>query len=218
LIAINNPTKMLSRKTWAIVAIAAFAVGFNTAFAQEHGDGQEPEFERFRYDREQFIGVPVVIYGQERLFVLDTGSTETFVEKSHQNKLGTLISRGSVDTATTTIMTSIFKAPDVKIGWRNPRSIVGLNTVRTADLHSITEVYGVDVAGVIGMDVLNRHVIRLNPDDGYCELMNVHHSQPAQHVERLVFEKTKPKSPCVRMRISDRGFIRCWLIRGVIQA
>jgi hypothetical protein len=103
-----------------------------------------------------YLLVPVKIRGKDRLFLMDTGSTVTVVDRSlplgFPRGVATLIA---------------YDPPDASIGGVP----LGVDVVVGMDLNRIREVSGHRIEGVLGMDFLGRHVVHIDFDRGELLLL-----------------------------------------------
>ena len=109
--------------------------------------------------------IPVKIAGKDRLFVVDTGCTNTVVDSSLP--LGNPL--GEVD-ATTSAGEDVFRIygpPDASIGGVPLR----LGAVAGFDMKRYREVSGHPIEGWLGMDFLGRHIVHVNFDRGELLLL-----------------------------------------------
>jgi hypothetical protein len=106
---------------------------------------------------EDGVLVPVHVNGSEKLFVLDTGASFTFYDTSID--LGKVQKRMDVSTAAGPKEINFYTAPDARMGEaRLPRS----ELVASANLSVVREVAGAPIYGILGMDFLKHHIIRLD--------------------------------------------------------
>lgn len=105
--------------------------------------------------------LPVTVAGKERLFLLDTGCSHTVFDKTVD--LGRPRETVLVNTPNGPAQVSVFDPPEGKVGKLPLR---GLGPVGREDLSPLREATGYEIAGVLGMDFLGRHVVRIDFDKG----------------------------------------------------
>lgn len=107
--------------------------------------------------------VPVELKGKTYPFALDTGCSGSVYDAPLAPLLGEPISVQEVRTADGVIRVPLYRSPDARLGGLSLRTD---SPVITADLRRLREALGEDVYGCVGMDVLARHVFRVDPDRG----------------------------------------------------
>jgi hypothetical protein len=107
------------------------------------------------------ILLPVKIAGRERMFVLDTGASHTGVDRSLLN--GDITSMERIGTADREIDVLRFPAPEATVG---SLGFNGIDKVVGIDLMPLREASGLPIEGILGMDFLSRHVVRVDFDKG----------------------------------------------------
>jgi hypothetical protein len=109
------------------------------------------------------ILLPVRLKGKTYHFAMDTGASVTAYDRSLKPLLGQPISTARGETNSKLIDVQLFAPPDAKIG---DLPVRGPLPVTVLDLRALREASGLDVYGVIGMDFLQRYVIRIDFDRG----------------------------------------------------
>jgi outer membrane lipoprotein-sorting protein/predicted aspartyl protease len=107
------------------------------------------------------ILIPVHIQGKEYSFVLDTGASNTILDTSLRDLLGKPKSMQRVQTAGNPMVMQIFESPLIQIG---PFNIPKGSDVSCIDLSMASMVDGRNISGILGMDFLKNHVIRIDFD------------------------------------------------------
>jgi hypothetical protein len=105
--------------------------------------------------------LPVKLNGQEYRFDMDTGSMLTCYDSSLIPLLGELSRWKFVIDPGRSVALRGFGAPDLRIGTTNVRF---LREVMAFDMEPFREVSGDEYFGIVGMDFLQRHVVRIDPD------------------------------------------------------
>jgi hypothetical protein len=106
--------------------------------------------------------LPVTISGREHLFLLDTYCACTVFDASLP--LGDPQQQRDFITGSDRVSLPLFNVPAVSLGGFNLQTC--LSTVAAVDLSKIREVSGYEIFGLIGMDFLNEHVLRIDFDKG----------------------------------------------------
>ncbi len=106
---------------------------------------------------------PIRIDEATHLFLLDTGAEITVFDRSFQNELKSL--PGYIELATTGQPQNLprFQTPQAFIG---PLKLANLDYVVCMDLSDLRCITGDDIKGILGMDFLQHHVVRLDFDRG----------------------------------------------------
>jgi hypothetical protein len=105
--------------------------------------------------------VPVTVAGKERLFLVDTGCSESVFDISID--LGRPRERVAVNTPTGPAEVQLYNAPRGTLG-RLP--LKGLGLVGREDLIKLRVAGGYRIEGILGMDFLGRHVLHVDFDKG----------------------------------------------------
>ena len=116
------------------------------------------------------IVVPVEAFGEKYQFVLDTGCNLSIFDISFRERLGEAVKRQDSLTPTGVRSFEFFAAPELKIGHRSPEAFRSRDNVACADLSQAREAGRGDEMGIIGMDFLKSHVVRINFDKGIAQI------------------------------------------------
>jgi hypothetical protein len=136
--------------------------------------------------------LPVTLRGKEYLFLLDTGSAVTTYDVSLP--LGQPRRRVRAETPNGDTVVELFEAPQALLGKLDFR--VGPQ-VMGADLSKLRQVTGYEMSGVIGMDFLSQHVVRIDFDSGRVVFLRSAGANPG-HPIPLSLQK---EGPCVDVRL-----------------
>ncbi len=136
--------------------------------------------------------LPVRVGGAEHQFVVDTGSVLTVYDKSLlPGRPGHVT---SVETTTGVKDIDLYDAPDARIGGLSLR---GGPHVLGSDLTMLRYVSGHDIRGVIGMDFLDRHVVRIDFEAGILSVLDSPGREPGAPF-RIWRQK---EGPCVDVAV-----------------
>jgi hypothetical protein len=102
-------------------------------------------------------------------FILDTGCTGTILDVSFRPQLGEPRGRGRVSGLGNPMTAQFFAAPHGSTG---PFNLADCSQVACADLKGFAQVMGREVSGVLGMDVLKKHILRIDFDEGRIALLD----------------------------------------------
>lgn len=131
------------------------------------------------------ILVPVRISGSDFFFLLTTGATNTVYDVSLRSRLGPVVARG-------TINGHQVKADIVS---SSGASIAGLplpDRGFLSDLRIDREVFGYDVRGLVGMDFLCKHILKLDFDAGKFQLVDACDEEAGTEVPLVIFADGLP--------------------------
>jgi hypothetical protein len=150
--------------------------------------------ERFQVNKAgDILLVPVRVGDQERLFMVDTGSSVTVFDDSLLS--GQPQRSGTVETSDGKAGVRPFTPPPASVGrlpFRDIQSVVG------TDLRWVRECSGHPVYGILGMDFLGRYVIRINFDRGELFIL----SEASQNSgERISMSRGMDGIPRVRAQV-----------------
>ena len=121
------------------------------------------------------ILLPVTFKDKEYLFLLDTGSSHTVFDTSFRHELGEVKSVQKGLTSGSPILAEFFNAPEAFLG---PLNIKECGKTACVDLKMFNLVLGKKVSGIIGMNFLNKYVVRIDFDKGtlsFLQPMEEHH-------------------------------------------
>lgn len=134
--------------------------------------------------------LPVVVQKKKYLFVLDTGSCNSCFDKSLCSLLDgpirTIKMRDSNRDQEATV--SVFRSPAATIG---KLDMPTGSQVFCFDLRKLSEVNGQEIHGIIGMDFLRKHIIKINLDCGEVSFLRSVGNNPGQRVP-IVFQSNNP--------------------------
>lgn len=114
------------------------------------------------------ILLPVTLKEQDYQFVLDTGSEVTGFDIKLRDHLGGIVQAAKLQTPNGVVRTEIHRAPKATIGK------IKLQTsghVICTDLSGGRHASGKEIYGVVGMDFLQHHVIRIDFDRGKLQFL-----------------------------------------------
>ncbi len=118
----------------------------------------------FPFPRGQFpLFVPVRFGPRTYDFVLDTGCTRTIFDLSFRPLLGAAKSMREVSTAANPVVIQVFVAPRAFVG---PFNIADCKEVACANLKGFAAMLGREVHGILGMDILRKHIVQVDFDEG----------------------------------------------------
>ncbi|HEY1380114.1 MAG TPA: aspartyl protease family protein [Gemmataceae bacterium] len=121
-----------------------------------------PVLERFQIAKGgDLILVPVKLGSRKRMFVLDTGASNTVVDR--QLLAGDAASVGRVLTAGGPSYVEIFPVPDATVG---SLGFKGVDKVLGMNMAPLREASGLPIEGALGMDFLSHFVVRVDFDKG----------------------------------------------------
>jgi hypothetical protein len=119
--------------------------------------------------------LPVQVGGNQHLFLLDTGTTNTVYDWTLRALLGDPINNTAVKTARGFVQLSFFRAPEASVGKMSLRTS---QPVLCVDLTALREVTGHRIMGVIGLDFLRQHRIRIDFDAGKLAFLDALEAGP----------------------------------------
>ena len=119
--------------------------------------------------------LPVQFRGKEYLFALDTGAMNSIYDSTFRAQLGDPVRSAWVETARGSIQMPRFPAPEASVGKMSFRTN---EPVLCTDLKACREESGHRIMGVIGLDFLRQHRIRINFDAGKLEFLDAVESAP----------------------------------------
>jgi hypothetical protein len=166
----------------------------------------EAVIERFPIAKgEALLALPVELKRKKFLFALDTGAASCVYDSSLIPLLGEPIQTRTVATSDGTARTQLFQPPDAKLGGLNLRAG---RPVVAADLCRMREGTGQDVYGLIGMDFLAKHVVRIDPDLGEVVFLKSAGVEPRRRLPMTI----ENNLPYAQVKISGMDEPRPFLI------
>jgi len=112
---------------------------------------------------EDHIILPVNYKGKEYSFVLYTGASFTLFDASLKNELGDVKKTETVTTPGDTITVEVFDVPEAFLGPFNLRCCGQIGCV---DIRKLDAFKNKEVSGIIGMDLLSKHIVQIDFDSG----------------------------------------------------
>lgn len=114
------------------------------------------------------ILLPVRFGTEEYLFELDTGSSHTLFDISLKDKLGEPIKIVKGKTPGGLMEFSLFDAPEAFLG---PLNLKDCRTVTVANLDLLSFALGERIYGIIGINFLKHHIVRIDFDEGVVSFL-----------------------------------------------
>lgn len=145
----------------------------------------------------ELLLLPVTLKGKKHLFLVDTGTTLNVYDTSLP--LGELKAEGTAEGADGPVTYSLFDPPDATVGYL---SLSSLQPVCGTDLKQVREASGQDIYGILGMDFLRRHVVRIDFDAGKFAFLKQAGNDPGVAVP-LTFSPTQ--APLISAEVAGWG-------------
>jgi hypothetical protein len=146
--------------------------------SKRESDGAGHLLARFSVFRDgDTLLVPVRVQEKEYAFILDTGASYSGFDISLLSGDPIEVASGEVGSGTASL--KFYKAPKAAIGtlpFPGSDKVVGLDFAKSR------QVSGHPIRGVIGMDFLRRHVVKIDFDNGELELLKAASEQGANRV------------------------------------
>ncbi len=176
----------------SVATLLALTVTLGTFCAQAHA------VDRFKvFGDGDFLLVPVEINSKTYSFVVDTGCSTTTFDESLLHVAPKQIDQFA--TPSGAIPAGLFDVPTSQDGKYKLNE--ELQHVAGFDLSAIRRASGLNVNGLIGMDFLRKHVVRINFDEGVLELDPDIRERGAATAIDLTFNERG--WPCVRGSLKD---------------
>jgi Aspartyl protease/PDZ domain len=156
---------MLGRRLLAVILITLSVLTISKAGDSSRSSSAPTDvLERFRSPGDlPFLLVPVSLKGKTYTFCLDTGATVTVFDSSLSSLLGKELPPVEIDTSGGPTTIQCYQYPEARMGRIH---LEALSPVLSKDLRRFREKSGLEVFGVIGMDLLKDYVIRVDRDNG----------------------------------------------------
>ncbi|MBN1360749.1 MAG: PDZ domain-containing protein [Sedimentisphaerales bacterium] len=157
----------------------------------------------FSFDpNEGLIFVPVQFGPGAHDFIVDTGCSHTIFDLSFRPQLGAPGPMTGMSTLRGRAAVQVFVAPRAFVG---PFNIADCNEVRCANLSRFTLSIGRDVPGVLGMDMLKSHVVRVDFDRGRMAFFDDVQQDRREWGEEFPLTYNDNGIPLVRLAVGDLG-------------
>jgi hypothetical protein len=130
--------------------------------------------------------LPVRLGGKQHLFLFDTGATNTVYDWTFRDLLGDPIDNAAVKTARGLVQLPCFRAPEASVGNMPLRTS---QPVLCADLNALREVTGHRVMGILGLDFLRQHRIRIDFDAGKLAFLDALEADPGTPISLTPVEQ-----------------------------
>ncbi len=129
--------------------------------------------------------------------MLDTGTTYTIFDKSLKSALGDPIDRATAAAGNGVVRMMLYRMPKASVG---TTPLETDSPVSVLDLTSVREGTGLQVEGVLGMDFLRRHVLRIDFDAARVSFLR---SADTDAGESLDLTYNDADCPCVEGKLPD---------------
>ncbi len=127
--------------------------------------------------------LPVQFEGKRYQFMLDTGSTYTIYDSTFRARLGDPLDEVPTVTPNGTIRLPLFDAPEASVGKMSLRT---RQPVMCTDLKLVREVSGHPIMGVVGLDFLRQHRLRIDFDAGKVAFLDSLEAEPGISIPLMV--------------------------------
>jgi hypothetical protein len=159
----------------------------------------------------RLLEVPVRIGAQACLFVVDTGCSQTCFGTELKGFLGPSLGKQIIRTHGGTLEVERHRCP--------PATWLGLDLqlhaqVMTTDLTQIRQASGRRVDGILGMDVLQHYVIRLDFDAGRLQIFPPIANCPQVWGERIPLKAGSWLTPAISLALGDSIIEGCHVDTG----
>jgi hypothetical protein len=140
-------------------------------------------------------------------FMLDTGCTRTMFDLSFRPQLGRPKERRRTSGLGNPMVVQVFAAPRAFMG---PFNLADCNEVACADLNGFAQITGRDVHGVLGMDVLRKHILQIDFDEGRIAFLDNEQGDPREWGLAFPITYSQMKMPQIRLAVggqSEQDFV-----------
>ena len=185
-----------------------------TSTARQLGADEPPKYRapdaitRFR-PQEELLRVPVSIGDESFLFVLDTGSPITVVDKSLRPLIGRLIEIQFLGSGFGAAFHSIHERPELRIGdpALSELTLPQGGRIASADLSVLRETFAAH--GILGQDLMRNWVSMISFDEGSISIWNGLNDTSMFEGRRIPIDFKSDNRPYVQARITggrDQSF------------
>lgn len=156
---------LLGRALVALVVVVGRSIEPPAVHAQAKIASSDVAGDRcVKFDKDSLaVVMPVRLAGASSPFFVDTGATITALDSRFRDKLGVSIKTVTVNTPDGRAEMEVFRLPHASAAGE---SLSGVNEVLCMDFSRLRAVVGINFYGVIGMDFLRHHIVRLDFDRG----------------------------------------------------
>ena len=147
----------------------------------------------------RLILLPLKFEHKTYSFLVDTGAPITLFDSSLKNRLGEVIRTIRVRTQNGVKQLLVFKSPKATIG---SLPVQTNGSIVCADLSQLRRVSGHNIRGILGMDFLRRHVIRID-----CERGDLSFLKSANNAvgTKVVFTDNRNRTPSIEAVVAGIG-------------
>ena len=145
--------------------------------------------------------VPVWFDSRAHDFVLDTGCTGSIFDLSLRPRLGEPRGKRKIWGLGNPMTAQVFAPPRVSPGLFD---FADCNAVACVDLRGFAEVVGRDVYGVLGMDVLRKHILRIDFDEGRIAFLRSGQEDRREWGVELPITYNAMKTPQIRLAVDGQ--------------
>lgn len=188
-------------------------VGFSR-IAQAQSVSAADEVMRFNYANDEFLCATVRLFDEKFVFLVDTGTSVTLIDSRFQNRLGLPVKESRQgQTASRTIPLSFYRSPKLSIVADESQMEIKVPFVGVQDFGSLQAALDQPVMGLIGMDFLKDHVLRIDSDAHYVALVRKPRDTPAE-VKHIDFNSPTAIRPSIRFLIPDDQYHNVFIDTG----
>ncbi|MBC8351078.1 MAG: aspartyl protease family protein [Planctomycetes bacterium] len=186
-----------------MVASAMRGVFFCVAVLVSIPPSNGKELAALRYDVwDDVITVPVRVVGEACWFVVDTGSSGTFIDASLRHKLGPVLGTRMVNG---NVPVALYASPLFEIGEFAIRSDQAIGCASLESFHGP----GIkQVRGVIGMDLLREFILQLDPDHTTISLLKAGTTPQTDWGTELEIDLDESQRPTIEARVNNDNVIK----------
>jgi predicted aspartyl protease len=186
---------------WLVLSIA-WSSCVCAAVVTDPNQTQPDSRTEFTFARGQWpLLVPVRFEGCTYDFMLDTGCTGTMFDLAFRSELGEARRTLRASTTGKPATMQVFAAPRAFVG---PFSLADCNEVVCTDLKSLASDLGRNVHGVLGMDILKRHVVRIDFDEGRIAFLDSEREDRRDWGQEVPITYNRMKLPQMKLAIGGQ--------------
>jgi hypothetical protein len=181
---------MLNRNIFLFIFIAIFFAGCASYQDSSVNNDKDVVISRISFpDDSKFIVIPVSLKGKEYLFTLDTGAAMTVFDISLKDQLGWRLGSSKARAADgTSFKMERFMLDHAHFGGVCKKH----EKVSVMDLSHVSKMAGRRIDGIVGMDILKNHIVRLDFEKNIVSfLKSINKSELSECESGLSFKKNR---------------------------
>lgn len=198
----------LHQAPWLLASLLLFAANVSASDTSSVGESIS-----FPIQDSELLRIPVKIWGQDFLAIVDTGCDYSVLDQRFEPRLEAPVESAMTGTATGSISRNLYRPPAIRISALPGLEILEIKKIVLFELGRLSEKVGFQVDAALGVDFLSTKVLRINYDSNLMTFVSRQDRNRDGHSLKIVYEGGS-KVPRLRTRVSDEGYFPLFLDTG----